>query len=167
MLNNSGQDWLVLSQEDGEHLFTIRKGESVNVRSILQARNDKFLSKKIRIKGEFIKVMDREKEIAQMLLKYPTTYSALNIMKSSLVYNENVLVNEKGTKYKGTDLAKEMGITRQSAMAHLKRLQDLGLIAEVETKKGKFWAINPNYYLRGETVSERVIKAFEKQKKEK
>ena len=160
MVNNTGQDLIVFSEQDGEVLFKVRQGEGIRVRSEKQIKNDKYYSPQVKIKGSFIKVMDKEKDVVKMLLKYPSPYSALNIMKSYLVYNENILLNVDGTKYKGTDLARDMGITRQSAMAHFKRLQDMNLIAEIEVKKGKVWAINPNYYLRGETVSEKVLNAF-------
>lgn len=161
MVNNTGQEWRIISADDGELLTTVYNGESISIRSAKQVENDKYYSKKVRIKGGFIKVMKDEKNVVNALMNYPATYLALNVMKRHLEYNTNLLVKEDGSKYKGVDLAEEMGITRQSAMLHFKRLKEHNLIAEVEMKRGKYWAINPCYYLYGDSVIERVLKAFD------
>ena len=60
MLNDTGQRLFIVTEQDGEVLFKVEKGESVNVRSVAQTKNDKFYSpkSKINIRGKFIKVMD-------------------------------------------------------------------------------------------------------------
>ena len=69
---------------------------------------------------------------------------------------------QNGKKYKVSDLAKDMNITRQTAGLHFKKLKDANIIAEVDMgKKGTFWAINPYYYLYGDGVPERIAKLFE------
>lgn len=161
MINNTGQDWIILSAQDGEVLTRVYDGESISIRSVKQVENDKYFSRKVRIKGGFIKVMKDEQKVVKKLIDYPATYLALNLMKGHLEYNTNLLVKNDGSKYKGVDLAEEMNITRQSAMLHFKRLKQHNLIAEVEMKRGKYWAINPCYYLYGDSVLEKVLKAFD------
>ncbi len=109
--------------------------------------------------------MFTEKKVRDMLKDNTATYFALNVMRDYLVPNFNVLL-KNGKKFKGVDLAEEMGITRQAAMVHIKKLKELNIIAEVETEnKGKLWAINPDYYFLGEECPEAVLKAFERKKK--
>lgn len=164
MINGTGQKLLIITEQDGEILFKVEKDEIINIRSKLQAKNDKFYSPKIKInKGRFIKVMFKEEEVVKKFIKSPSTYLALNIMKKYLVTNYNVLT-KNGKKYKCVDLAKDMGITRQSASIHIKRLEKENLIAEVSTNKGILFAINPEYYLVGDEVPQIILDAFNKNK---
>lgn len=174
MLNDTGQRLFIVTEQDGEVLFKVENGESVNVRSVAQTKNDRFYSpkSKINIRGKFIKVMDREKEVVDMFIKSPTTYLALNVMKRYIVANSNVLL-KGGKKYKCIDLAEDLGITRQMASIHINKLKECNLIAEIETNKGKLLAINPYYYFRGDEVPDNIAELFsqspdiEKQKMDK
>ena len=163
MVNNTGQRLLVVTEQDGEILFGIKQGESLNVRSVKQTKNDKYFAStiKVNIKGTFVKAMDKEKEVIEMLKKYPSTYLAVNIMKRYLVKDYNVLLKDN-KKYKAVDLAKDMDISRQSAGVHIAKLKELNLLGEVETNKGRLFCLNPRYYLRGECASQAVVDVFDK-----
>lgn len=162
MINNTGQRLLVVTEQDGEILFGIKQGESLNVRSVKQTKNDKYFANtiKVNIKGTFVKVMDKEQQVIEMLKKYPSTYLAINIMKKYLVKEYNVLLKDN-KKYKAVDLAKDMEISRQSAGVHIAKLKELNLLGEIETNKGRLFCLNPYYYLRGEKASEQVVKLFD------
>lgn len=165
MVNTTGQRLLVVTEEDGEVLFGIKPGESLNIRTEKQTENDKFfaLNIKVQITGNFIKNMDKERELIDALREYPSTYMALNIMKQYLVKDYNVLLKEN-KKYKIVDLARDMGITRQGAAAHINKLKELDVVAEIDTNKGKLFCINPYYYYRGKHVSKAVVDLFDKKR---
>lgn len=162
MINDTGQKLLIVTENDGEILFKVEKGETLNIRSVKQTHNDKYYSPMIEInKGKrFIKTMIvEENEVIEKLKNLPSVYMALNIMKKYLVKNYNVLLkNDK--KYKIVDLAEEMGVSRQMASIYIKKLKELNLIAEIETNKGKVYAINPNVYFNGNEIPQRVYDIF-------
>lgn len=115
-----------------------------------------------RIKGRYIKTMPKEQQIIYMLQQYPATYVALGIIKSYLMPNFNILV-KNNKKYKVQDLARDMGITRQGAGLHIKKLKELNVIAEVDLgRTGKYWAINPYCYLAGDYVPNEIVRLFER-----
>ena len=161
MLNDTNQRWHIVTEQDGEVIFTVNKGESVNIRSVKQTENDKFYSPKIKIKGTFVKVMDREQFILEQLKDDPSVYLAINLMRKYLVPRQNVLL-KNGKKFKTVDLANEMGISRQWATRHIRKLKELNVLAEIQTNKGRLLVMNPNYYHRGEDVEKRVYDLFDK-----
>lgn len=162
MANIVEQDMFLVGKETGEVITEISSGEKVTIRSIKQAENDKEWSPFKKITGRFVKSMENEKEILEMFIDSPATYLALNILKWNLQINSNILM-KNGKKYKVVDLAKDMGITRQSAGVHFKKLKDANLIQEFQYgNKGAYWAMNPNYYLSGEGVPLKIYKLFEK-----
>ena len=164
MVNVLEEDVHLVSGETGEIIGTASKGERLIIRSSAQAENDKYWSPMRKNNGRFIKVMETEKkEVALRFTESPATYLALHILRGNLQMNTNLVVKENGKKYRIVDLANEMNITRQSAGVHFKKLQEANLIAEIEVRgKGKYWVINPNYYLVGEGVPLEVWKLFEK-----
>ena len=163
MINNTGQKLFVMTEQDGEVLFKVNEGESFNIRSVAQTANDKYYSpNKIYIKGKFTKVMDRNEEVIEKLGKNYGAYVALHHLVKYLVPNYNVVM-KNGKKYKLIDLANAMGISRQMAGKYIGQLKEINVLSEIETNKGICYAINPSYYLRGETANERVIKLFETQ----
>ena len=108
--------------------------------------------------------MDKEQEILEKLKDDPSAYLAIAIMKKYLVPRQNVLLKD-GKKYKTIDLADEMGITRQWASRHIKKLKKLNVLSEVETNKGILLVMNPDFYHRGEDVDKRVYDLFNKPNK--
>ena len=162
MVNNTGQD-ITLFDAFGEFFISVKDGEEISVRSKKQVAYGKFLLPRVKInkKGRFVKVMDKEKEVKKRLLKYPATYMALSILRDYISPNTN-LIMINGMKYRCIMLAEEMGITRQMASIHFKRLQENNLIAEVETPRGMYWAINPAYYCCGDELPQKVVDAFKK-----
>lgn len=161
------EDVSLVSRETGEIFGDIRKGESINIRSVAQAENDKYWSPKRKSNGRFIKIMEAEKkEVALKFTGKPATYLAFHIMSMNVQMNTNLVVREDGKKYRIVDLAKEMGITRQSASVHIKKLQEANLIAEMEVKgKGNYWVVNPNYCLASSEIPENVYRIFEKRER--
>jgi CTP-dependent riboflavin kinase len=160
MVNNTGQKICLITEDDGELLFKVNQGESFTVRSAKQTKRDKYYSPKVKITGRFIKTMDKEKELVDLLLDSPSTYLAISIMKRYIVTNYNVLVKD-GIKYGVQDLAKDMKISRQMASNHIRKLESINVLAKLETDRGKLFCINPKYYFRGEEVPESVLKLFE------
>lgn len=160
MVNNTGQKICLITEDDGELLFKVNQGESFTVRSAKQTKRDKYYSPKVKITGRFIKTMDKEKELVDLLLDSPSTYLAISIMKRYIVTNYNVLVKD-GIKYGVQDLAKDMKISRQMASNHIRKLKSINVLSELETDRGKLFCINPKYYFRGEEVPESVLKLFE------
>lgn len=162
MINKTGQRLLIVTEQDGEVINFVNEGETVNVRTKKQTEQDKFFSQKVKLTtGRFIKVMEKEKEVINKLVKYPSTYFALSILKCYIQFNTNLIMKD-WKKYRCIDLANEMGITRQMASIHLKRLQEFNLIAEVPTNRGMFWAINPKYYRKGDELPKIVYDTFQK-----
>lgn len=164
MINNTGQRLHIVTENDGEIIFTINKDEKFTVRSALQTQRDKYYSPKVQVKGVFIKVMKSEKKLIELLKGSSSTYAAVNIMKHYLVSNYNVLIKD-GRKYKATDLAEDMGITRQMATIHINKLKALNVLGMIETDKGKLYCLNPQYYFKGTEVPQSVLDIFDNTKK--
>lgn len=163
MINKTGQRLLVVTENDGEILFSIEEGQSINVRSNAQAENDRHYSPKtkVNLRGRFTKVMESEKSIVDRFVDCPAVYMALSIMRRYIVPNYNVLM-KNGKKYKYVDLAEDMRITRQMASKYVARLKQENIVAEVQTNKGKLLAINPMYYCKGDEVPQAIIDVFKK-----
>lgn len=164
MINNTGQRLHIVTENDGEIIFTINKDEKITVRSALQTSRDKYYSPKVKLTGVFIKAMNNEKKLIELLKGNSSTYMAVNIMKHYLVSNYNVLIKE-GRKYKATDLAEDMGITRQMATIHINKLKSLNVLGMIDTDKGKLYCLNPHYYFKGTEVPQSVLDIFAKAKK--
>lgn len=162
-----GQRLGIVDLETGEVVYEKKEKEKICIRSEEQVNNDKYWSPMTTLPSwaKFVKVMyiDEEK-VMEICKEHTSTYFALNIMKRYIKFNSGVLVKGKG-KYKIIDLAEDMGISRQMARLHFNFLKDNNIIAEVPTTKGMYWAINPNYYFKGEEVPEALVKIFEKPKK--
>lgn len=154
---------ILFVDENGEIQGKAYKGERLIIRSPLQQKNDKYYSPPIKLRGgSFVKVMYTEKEVLSMLQEYPSTYYALGVIKFHIEDYDNLLKNKDKSKFKGKDLATEMGITPQMASVHFKRLKEINLLAEVPTNRGMYWAINPKYYCRSDEIPKLVYDAFEK-----
>lgn len=161
MINDTGQDLYIITEQDGEILFKISGGEKFTIRSVAQTKRDKYYSPKVKLKGRFIKTMDKEKELTELLLDSPSTYLAINIMKRYIVTNYNVLIKD-GLRYGVQDLADDMKISRQMASNHISKLKKLNVLNEIKTDRGKLFVINPYYYFRGEEIPQRVLDLFDK-----
>ena len=159
---NTGQGAVLIDKATGEIMVDIDDGCNVNVRSLGQAENDKYWSPKEKIKGRFVKVMvDNEERVFEMLKGFPAVYVAFNRMKKYLQINENTVMKD-GRKYKTSDLAEEMGVSRQMACFYIRKLKELNLIAELDNgRKGKVLVVNPEIYLAGVEVPMKTLKLFE------
>ena len=162
MIKDTGQDLYLVSSQDGEVIDTISADEKIIIRSKTQAINDKYWSPPIKIKGRFVKAMEREDDVVNLFIDSPATYLALNKMKKYLQINENTLI-KNGRKYRTSDLAEDVNICRQTASYHIKKLKEMNLIAELDKgRQGKFLVINPNYYIAGDSVPMKTYKLFVK-----
>ena len=161
MVNNTGQRLIVVTEEDGEILFKVNQNESFTIKSEKQLKRDKLFAQMVSVKGRFIKSMDKEKEIVDLLLDSPSTYMAISIMKRYIITNYNVLIKD-GIKYRVQDLANDMKISRQMASSHIKKLKDINVLGEIETDRGRLLCVNPRYYCRGEEIPKSVYEVFNK-----
>lgn len=163
MSKGVGQDMHLIASATGELIDTIKAEDRFSIRRKGQVENDTYWSPPIKMQGRFVKAMEREDEIIDMLKDSPAIYLALNKMKKYLQINDNTLM-KNGKKYKTSDLAEDLNICRQTASLYIKKFKDKNIIAELDKgKKGKFLVINPNYYLAGDSVPAKTLKLFEKQ----
>lgn len=161
IVNNEKEDWNLINGK-GELLFKVRNGESIVIRSKSQTQNDKTLIPAKQVKGGFIKIMKNKKnQLFEKLRNYPTTFMALFKMLDYLNFESNFLIKD-GRPYRCADLARDLGITRQSASEHIHRLEKENLLRVLQTDKGNVFVVNPNYIFEGKKVPVSVIKLFEK-----
>lgn len=166
-------EWFDLDEKDLkiiERYLSINKAVPFAVKKEKEPKEEfknieKFRNKKMpmtRIKDRFIKVMPAEQRFLSEFQKNPATLVALNYLKLYLVPNFNILIKDD-KKYSISKLARDMGITRQSASCHIKRLKELNIVADYEYgNKGKYLAINPYCYLAGDYVPNEIVRLFER-----
>lgn len=125
MINNTGEE-INLFDEFAEFVISVKDGEDFSVRTVKQVAYGEFLFPRVSInkRERFVKVMYKEKKVKKKLLPYPATYMALSVMRDYISPKTN-LIMKNGMKYRCIHLAEDMGITRQSASVHLKRMQEL------------------------------------------
>ena len=139
---------------------TIDESEDKGFTTVTKFRNKKM--KLARIKDRYIKSMPAEHRYLSEFQKTPAAFVALSYLKIYLMPNFNIVV-KNNKKYSVSMLARDMGITRQSASLHIKRLKELNIIADYDYgNKGKYLAINPYCYLAGDYVPFEILKLFDK-----
>lgn len=159
------KNWKTHNKDCGVVYDEISKDEKISVRSVKQQRNSKLHFPRVRLKqGNFIMVMMSEKEVRQKLKNNPAAYLALCTLKDYADFDNNLLYKNK-QKYKQIDLARELGVSRQTASNHFKLLMELNLIAEIPTDRGMYYAINPDYYRHGSDIPQLVYDTFHKKVK--
>lgn len=156
-------EWFLL---DGKDLVDIKK--YININKVLQQREIKTVKKypdltstiKENKSKQYVKAFTNEIELIKSLKHSPATFFALCVLKLHLQKGTNLVV--KGNrKYKCTDLANDLGTTRQNAGLHLQKLKKIKAIAEIKTANGIFWAINPRYYIYGDKIPKAIYELFE------
>ena len=166
-----GEELGIVNLNTAEILHRIKEDERIRIYNKKQVKRNKYYSKPIEVNTNkpFIKCMiDRLDKTIDELSKSSSTFLALNILALYICPTDNLVkIDRENTKYKIKDLAAKMGITRQQASAHIKKLKELNIVAEVEMANGKFYAINPEYYCRNTKIPERVLNAFDTTKKKK
>lgn len=161
----TGRSVYLTDAETGEVYLKTNKDDTISVRSSEQVENDRRWGTFKRITGRFVKMMDNSTHILKMFRDNMAVAYAMIIMKDYIQPNKNTLEKE-GKKYKVNDLAKEMDITRQTAGTYFKKLKKANVLAELDMgSKGKYWVVNPDYFLVGEGVPLEVYKLFEKREK--
>lgn len=167
-------EWFDLDEKDLkiiERYLTINKATFVEKQKPESKKEEKpatiteFRNKKMKmthIKDRYVKVMPMEQRLLAEFKRTPASLVVLNYMKMYLVPNFNILVKDN-KKYSMSKLARDMGMTRQSASFHIKRLKELNVVADYEYgRKGKYLAINPRIYLAGDYVPEEILQLFDK-----
>ena len=150
-----GEELGIVNLNTAEILHRIKEDERIRIYNKKQVKRNKYYSKPIEVN-------------TNELSKSSSTFLALNILALYICPTDNLVkIDRENTKYKIKDLAAKMGITRQQASAHIKKLKELNIVAEVEMANGKFYAINPEYYCRNTKIPERVLNAFDTTKKKK
>ena len=162
MNKNVGEKLHLIASETGECIDTINAEDRIIIRRKGQVENDAYWSPLVKLPDKFIKTMEREDDIVDLLKENSAIYLALNKMKKYLQINQNTLM-KNGRKYKTSDLADDLKICRQTASLYIKKLKELNIVAELDNgKKGKFLVINPKYYLAGSGVPAKTLKLFDK-----
>ena len=81
MSKGVGQDMHLIASATGELIDTIKAEDRFSIRRKGQVENDAYWSPPIKMQGRFVKAMEREDEIIDMLKDSPAIYLALNKMK--------------------------------------------------------------------------------------
>lgn len=161
-INNTGQRLRVVGEEDGVVYDTIEKGDGFNHRSKAQVENDKHYSQLIPTKGRFVKLMLEASHVAKVFKDEPSVMLAMIIMAEYISRDQNKILKD-GKKYKPSDLARDMGVTRQTASSYFKKLQKSNMIAEMVLRnKRKVWVANPEFFTVSESLPRNVFRLFEK-----
>lgn len=161
-INNTGQRLRVVGEEDGVVYDTIEKGDGFNHRSKAQVENDKHYSQLIPTKGRFVKLMIAASHVAKVFKDEPSVMLAMIIMTEYISRDQNKILKD-GKKYKPSDLARDMGVTRQTASSYFKKLQKSNMIAEMVLRnKRKVWVANPEFFTVSESLPRNVFRLFEK-----
>lgn len=161
IINNTNISWPLIGPF-GEVLLKVRSQESIIVRSRLQTINDRHIVPARKMEGGFIKIMkNKRNELVEKFRDCPMTFLILFKLLDYLDYETNILI-KNGKPFRISDLAKEFGVTRQSASAHIHKLLQLNVLAELKTNRCKFLVVNPNYYLEGKKIPLEIMKLFEK-----
>lgn len=91
---------------------------------------------------------NKKNQLFENLRNYLTTFMALFKMLDYLNFESNFLIKD-GRPYRCADLARDLGITRQSASEHIHRLEKENLLRVLQTDKGNVFVVNPNYIFEG------------------
>ena len=104
---------------------------------------------------------DKRNELVEKFRECPMTFLVLFKLLDYLDYETNILI-KNGKPFRISDLAKDFGVSRQSASSHIHKLLEMNMLAELKTDRRKFLVVNPNYYLEGKKVPIEIIKLFDK-----
>lgn len=158
------QNVYLITEEDGEWIGTIDKGNEITTRSPKQQENDKTFSPFININSEerFLKLITANlSKLLKETRKSQSTFFAFSVMIPYIRKNSNYLVKSDDTYFTIKDLADEMGVSRQMAYLHIKKLKSLNVIAEKQTKQGKVLVVNPYYACASKTIRRDIVDLFE------
>lgn len=166
-IKNSEEDkYSVVDENTGEVVYRLKDGETWRTITEKERKRNKYYSPPIKInknKGFAKCMLDKLEVLVKELKNNSSAFLALNVLVLHICPYDNLIKYDKEKiKYRLKDLASDMGISRQQASTHIKKLKELNIVAEVETADGIFYAINPEYYCRNNEIPERVLKAFEK-----
>lgn len=80
-----------------------------------------------------------EREIAKMLKHEPSLYVAVGVIRHYA--DEGGRLGVGGRKFRGADLARELGVVRQTGAKIMQRLKELGVVED----EGGWWKITGEY----------------------
>lgn len=154
---------MFVAKESGEILGETEDFSKVKIRTSKQLENDKSFSPLVELNAqkEFLKVITVNCDnIIDKLRDYPSTLMAFFIIARYLKPKYNVAIKD-GKPFSVALLAEKMGVTRQMANLHIKRLRELNLVAQAKTEIGKCFAVNPYYVCNGKEVRKDIVDLFE------
>jgi hypothetical protein len=168
--NKTGQDIRLVTNKDGEYLpLCIPDGYSIEALSPAQILRRKMYKQKTYkvVQGEFCKMYIRTRELADKFKDYPEAFISINYLIDYIEPESNILIKNKRSWIKD-DLAKDMGVSRQTAYRYIDKMVEVHLIKQITILgKGKVWVVNPYYFQNGgETITE-IVTAFPKPPKAK
>lgn len=172
---NRTDENLLLFDENGVLYTEVPAKGKLKTFSGAQVANQKAYASRIEIKGYFVKCMENEQKVIELLKNDLKTYYALNILKHFLMPDYNILVKTvndnngkiKTVKYTAEDLGVALGKTRQTGSHHFKRLKELNIVQSIKVDNyGTVFAINPEYYMNGSYVPKKIYDLFDTTKRE-
>lgn len=163
--NDTGQPIQLVTKKDGEvMLVEIPEGyyyERISPAEVLRRKFYREPSYKP-IQGKFVKMFYSTKQLAEKFKKHDEAFRAISYIIEYIKPKTNILM--KGDRrWQKDDLAKDMGVTRQTAYRYIDKMIEEQLIKQITILgKGKVWVANPYYFENGENTIEEVISAFAK-----
>ena len=154
-------EWFLLSGEEVEVAKRFIK-DNIEVKPNIVKGIEECLCEKVKMdwKADFY---SNDEDVVNQLIKYPSTYIAISILRRYMC-SDNV-VRKGNRRFRCNDLAKELGVSRQMANIHLKRLREINVIKDVEINGVDFVAINPYYYFRGDEIPDNIAELFNNNEK--
>lgn len=161
IINNTKKPLNLYDENDVYYGTVEGNGGRASFFSAAQVQTQRDYANRVVLEWKFVKCMEKEQEVIELLKDHMDTYYALNIMKHFLVKEYNVLVKADDTKFTVVDLAEVLGVTRQSANTHMKLLKELNIVKKIKTVEyGTVFAINPDYYMNGGYAKKEVYDLF-------
>lgn len=168
--NDTGQPINLVTKKDGEIMsIEIPEGYYFEQMSPAEVLRRKFYRKPIYkpIQGQFVKMFISTKQLAEKFKDYDEAFRAITYIIEYIQPKSNILMKGE-RKWQKDDLAKDMGVSRQTAYRYIDKMIEERLIKQIFILgKGKVWVANPYYFENGTETIEEVINAFPKPRVEK
>lgn len=167
--NDTGQPIKLVTAKDGEILsYDIPEGYVYERISPAEVLRRKLYRKPIYkpIQGQFVKMFISTKQLAEKFKDYDEAFRAITYIIEYIQPKSNILMKGE-RKWQKDDLAKDMGVSRQTAYRYIDKMIEERLIKQVFILgKGKVWVANPYYFENGTETIEEVLEVFPKPRKE-
>lgn len=166
--NDTGQDLYLVTNKDGEVLSTVvPKDYTVKIISPAQVIRNKMYRPATYKSNQwkFVKMFISTKQLAKEFKDYPEAFLAINFLVDYIEPKTNILMknSKKGIIWRKDDLARDMGVSRQTAYRYIDKMVEVHLLKQVNmVGKGKVWIVNPYYLQNGDSTLEEIFNSFPK-----